>query len=360
MDPYNLPIRHASLMEANEARWILTNPHLIAYHYAQRRHTIQEALQELNIVEYRKLALAYLKKACKEGDAIATLIFIHLGAHPDQYNNTMTACMWAASKGQDLCLRICLHLGANPNMNVRGATPLYKACSVGSIDCVRVLMEYKADPKIKVHSFTPLAISTLHKFEGCVQLLLAHGAPADDQIALRFATWNDCSNIVKRLLDANANPNALENISGSSPLIRVCSGMCHIGVQALETAGHLIAAGANVNMSDFEGNTALQLAAHARGQGVPNMVRKLLRAGAHIAFNIDSVQSNSMRAYQMLQNCARGGWTRDNHDLFPSEKRKRAIDINIMGYMLAKKYGYHFDFVHIWQEHIMFHAIQRA
>ena len=139
-----------------------------------------------------------------------------------------------------LGLRTLLEDGLDPNIrnhpiyvSTRGweeeETALMIATTFGHIDIVRLLLDYNADPNIK-------------DYEG--ETALAMAVPLD-----RF----DNEGIVKTLLEYNADPN-LQNVNGNTPLIKATI------FNQINIVHLLLDNGADPFIKNIRGDTALDLA----------------------------------------------------------------------------------------------------
>ena len=139
-------------------------------------------------------------------------------------------------------------------------TLLTAACINGSLSTVKVLLEAKADPNLPdSRGYTPLMLASSRGLETIVALLLHWGADPNIQTssgttALLSADYNDDHvSLFNSLLIAGASVDAQDN-AGWSSLIFACSRGC------AEIVRLLLQCNANVNLSTFAGATALRFA----------------------------------------------------------------------------------------------------
>ena len=151
----------------------------------------------------------------------------------------------------------------NPDPNYREAndhTLLTAACINGSLSTVKVLLEAKADPNLPdSRGYTPLMLASSRGLETIVALLLHWGADPNLQTssgttALLSADYNDNHvSLFNSLLIAGASVDAQDN-AGWSSLMFACSRGC------AEIVRLLLQHNANVNLCTFGGATALMFA----------------------------------------------------------------------------------------------------
>ena len=148
----------------------------------------------------------------------------------------------------------------------RGRTPLYCASINGLIDILRWLLNHGADANVpRDDGRTPLlSAATFMEFEA-VQLLLDHNAhvnlrdndgetPLSDTIYSNGHSEEGVVDMVRRLLEHGADPNAAARNSHATPL--------HLASYRgwLEVARLLHKYGANVDEKDTKGKTPFQIA----------------------------------------------------------------------------------------------------
>ncbi|XP_062585970.1 putative ankyrin repeat protein RF_0381 [Saccostrea cucullata] len=153
-----------------------------------------------------------------------------------------------------------------------GRSALYFASKTGQISLVRKLMTLGADinqSKLLLHG----CAHGYHDDETTVYELVSLGADVNDvdeknRTPLHIAVQNSLVNITKALLKCNANVNAFENGTSRTPLI-ICAGKSLISYDAnseeeysrsLKILSLLLEYGADINVSDERGYTALHIA----------------------------------------------------------------------------------------------------
>lgn len=138
-----------------------------------------------------------------------------------------------------------------------GNTPLIEAINNKNLPAVKRLVEYKADLSIKnSESNTALWYACAGENKTVVNLLLQHGADANERYVtgetpiIITAQYNSSPDIIKTLLDAQADPNA-QDAGGFNALIHAVN---KINIQAVEL---LVNAGAKTNFVLEDGRDLL-------------------------------------------------------------------------------------------------------
>jgi ankyrin repeat protein len=160
--------------------------------------------------------------------------------------------------------------GADPEMCPEdGATPLINACTKGWSSVVRELVQMGADA------------ARVHRGEEAVNALFKSGL--DDE---------ELAELLELLLEAGADPSASGGPRGRTPL--------HAAIARSREAcvRRLLAAGADPNALDDDGDTPFSLAA-ARWRG--DLCEALVRAGARAS-------DDELRRAQFLDRCRREAW----------------------------------------------------
>ncbi|KAM6103343.1 ankyrin repeat and SOCS box protein 10 isoform 4-T5 [Theristicus caerulescens] len=230
-----------------------------------------------------------------------------------------------ASRGYTDCLRLLLLRGAAVNFAPGGKTALHEACAAARTDCVRLLLGFGADPEaVSEDGYKPLHLCKSPDSIECVQQLLQHGASVnsqteeEDDTALHVAARHGLVDHVQLLLRYGAELEA-KNEEGQTPLNAACAQphqpqdmdryyqVCQLLVESgasinaadrdrqhplhlacknanAQVAELLLARGANVNVMNYSGNTALhnilQATAYKLEHHPELVVRALLNYGA--------------------------------------------------------------------------------
>ncbi|NXC61380.1 ASB10 protein, partial [Aleadryas rufinucha] len=230
-----------------------------------------------------------------------------------------------ASRGYTDCLRLLLLRGAAVDFAPGGKTALHEACAAASTDCVRLLLSSGADPEaVSEDGYRPLHLCKSSDSIECVRQLLQHGASANSQTeeendtALHVASRHGLAEHVQLLLQHGAQLE-VKNKEGQTPLNAACAQrhqpqdmdryyrVCQLLVESgasinaadrdrqhplhlacknanARIAELLLARGANVNVMNYGGNTALhnilQVAAYKLEHRPELVVRALLNHGA--------------------------------------------------------------------------------
>eukprot|EP01087_Luapelamoeba_hula_P015148 TRINITY_DN4490_c1_g2_i1.p1 TRINITY_DN4490_c1_g2~~TRINITY_DN4490_c1_g2_i1.p1 ORF type:complete len:624 (+),score=131.54 TRINITY_DN4490_c1_g2_i1:159-2030(+) len=207
----------------------------------------------------------------------------------------------AADKGHTPVIEALLHSGADVGARSTNGemTPLHHAASCGRLEAVQKLIESGADVNaVNSPGNTPLILATNKGHQQVVQCLLANGADVrkhcikDGFTALHSAACFGYPNLAQIFIDAGADVNAAfdpflhtplhlaaakgqidllmllihagakvnaRNKPGASPLRLAASNESELvdKNRFLLTCKHLIAAGADINAQNDQGNTAL-------------------------------------------------------------------------------------------------------
>ncbi|NXQ87118.1 ASB10 protein, partial [Nyctibius grandis] len=230
-----------------------------------------------------------------------------------------------ASRGYADCLRLLLLRGAAVDFAPGGKTALHEACAAARTDCVRLLLGFGADPEaVSEDGYKPLHLCKSPDSIECVRQLLQHGARVNSQTeeeedtALHVAARHGLADHVQLLLRYGAELEA-RNEEGQTPLNAACAQphqpqdmdryyrVCQLLVESgasinaadrdrqhplhlacknanAQVAELLLARGANVNVMNYSGNTALhnalQMTAYKLEHQPELVVRALLNYGA--------------------------------------------------------------------------------
>jgi ankyrin repeat protein len=189
----------------------------------------------------------------------------------------------AAARGDAGQIKALIADGARPE--VRDAyerTPLHVAAYGGHHEAMRALVAAGADPNTLEHDrYDIVTIAAVANDVPTLEVALALGARAGnvtsryDGTALIAAAHLGHVEIVRTLIRAGAPLDHVNNLGWTAVIEAIVLG--DGGPRHAETLKALVEAGANVNLSDRNGQAPLAL---ARSRGYGAMVELLLRAGA--------------------------------------------------------------------------------
>ena len=162
-----------------------------------------------------------------------------------------------------------------------GRTPLHVAAFAGQREAIKALVKYGADTSLlDKDRYDGVTIAAVANDDETLRVLLAQGASAKlvtsryDGTALIAAAHLGHEGVVRQLIAAGAPLNHINNLHWTAAIEAVVLG--NGGPRHQETLRALIAAGANLQLADRQGNTPLQL---ARSRGYTEMVRMLEASG---------------------------------------------------------------------------------
>jgi ankyrin repeat protein len=148
--------------------------------------------------------------------------------------------------------------------NYAGYTALHGAAYEGGADVVRVLLQAGASVGAKTSDGeTPLHDAATGCRQEAVRLLLSAGADVHAQGVLKrtplynavAADPGKCAPVVRELIDAGADVNAIEEIPGNTPLLSALDSCSSAG--SLQIIADLLQAGANPLIANRRGETAV-------------------------------------------------------------------------------------------------------
>ena len=171
---------------------------------------------------------------------------------------------------------------AKADLNARdsnGRTPLHVASFAKQRDAIRALVKAGADINLlDKDRYDGVTIASVAGDEETLRVLLASGASAKlitsryDGTALIAAAHLGHDGVVKQLIAAGAPLDHVNNLHWTAAIEAVVLG--NGGSRHQETLRALIKAGANLQLTDRQGNTPLQL---ATSRGYAEMVKMLSR-----------------------------------------------------------------------------------
>jgi ankyrin repeat protein len=233
-----------------------------------------------------------LHRASRRGDTDIISIILKHGADVDaQDNNGSTPLHLVISDAcveyEEQAIGVLLEHGANIDLrNHEGQNALHEASRRGDTDIIRVLLKHGPDMDAQDNAgSTPLhlAISNAHPRDAdqAVGVLLEHGANInlpdhEGQTALHEASRRGDTDIISIILKHGPDVNALDN-NGSTPLRLAISDVISWDVEGV--VGLLLEHGANINLPNCQGQTALH---EASLRGIPDIVHLTLNHGADV------------------------------------------------------------------------------
>lgn len=244
-----------------------------------------------------------LVQAAKSRDWNAVAHLLHQGHDADapQADGT-TALHWAAHWNHPVTLEALIDAGANVNAeNDLGATPLWVACADRNTGIVKRLLAAGANPDGGLHSGETLLMRCSYTGDApAVEALLDHGAdvnaaePSRGQTALMWAAATRHPDVTRALLargaDLGARTATVRQFRGTGLRSTTSpAGAEHFDAGGftpllfaarhgdIDSARLLLDAGADVNDTAADGNSALVLAAMS---GHPRLAEILLERGA--------------------------------------------------------------------------------
>jgi ankyrin repeat protein len=189
-----------------------------------------------------------LHRAIYEGDVPEARRLIAAGADPRAANVFgATPLMLAAARGDAALVGVLLDAGVDAKAaNQEGQTALMTVARTGNVEAARLLIKHGADVQARElwGGQTALMWAAAQGQAEMIQLLLKHGARVDERSTVR--DW-------QRRVTAEGRPKDM-NRGGLTPLLFAAREGC---IACLKV---LLARGADINLTDPDGATALLLA----------------------------------------------------------------------------------------------------
>jgi len=273
-----------------------------------------------------------LAEACENGNAEVVEMLLKAGADANApHAEGETPLMTASRTGNPAAVKALLDHGAQINVAEawRGQTPLMWAAAEGHADVVKMLIANGAvvDAHSKVFdytSFRPKAGSVGMNF------------PRGGFTPLLFAARQGSLLVVKTLVEAGADVN-MADPDGTSAIVMSIINLHY------DVAGYLIDRGADVNYSDNRGRTALYAAIDMKNMDVTNrpspkvddvhtpmsLIKLLVAKGANT--NVTLLKSIQARAVLDGGDGTLGAGTT------PFLRAARGSDLEVMKFLLANK-----------------------
>jgi len=196
----------------------------------------------------------------------------------------------AAWKGSEPTTRLLLDWGCDIDaLDARGRTPLHDAAWRGSEETVRLLLERGAD----IHAVSKQGRTVLHEAAwrgsiSTVRLLLDSGMGVESlttgdiggRNVLHEAAWRGSEEIIRLFLEMAVDPDYINIQSGSEQSGGGRSALHEAATStSVAAVSLLLSHGANINMKDFNGRTALYWA----GEGVAENTKLLIEKGIEVS-----------------------------------------------------------------------------
>ena len=182
--------------------------------------------------------------------------------------------------------------GANPNLqdSYYEHTPLHRAIHAGSPVIAKQLLDFGADPSIPdADRATPLHLAAKYGDNRVVEHLLQSGSDVHARdnkgnTALHLAAETSNPDLTARLLEAGTRPEAY-NDNLATPLHAIATHTSQVGHSgaSIETMDLLLHSGADLDIQDKDGNTALHYVAEGRVPDANRIAEAMLQRNAQIS-----------------------------------------------------------------------------
>ncbi|CAG5133169.1 unnamed protein product [Candidula unifasciata] len=310
----------------------------VEHRHAVAVRTLLEAGADVNTKELSHTSgRSVLMLAIEEGATECAKLFIQAKADVNSKDTSgQTSLMYAVKKDNIECLQALVKAGANLNQgDSLGITPLMLAVKMRHYKCLELLLHAGADPNIAdstgqtclmhaVKEATPNSVK-------CLQILLQPRPTAKVKVdvgdnngmtALMHCVRNGNLECLRELLRARANPDG-RDILGRTALMLAAEPQSLKVDEELQHdfVNDLIDAGANLNIRDYEGNTALMRAVE---ENLQSPIANILRArGADVNVPDKSGLTVLMLAIRKMDNAV---FLKFLHELIENDVNLDAVD----------------------------------
>ena len=220
-----------------------------------------------------------LEQALTVGIAELAQFLINQGADPHAVDEAgFSHLMHAARGGNPDCVRLMLNHGLSVEPREKGTTSaLHMAAVNGNLECVQILLDAGADINAGSPTCpTPLHYALSNNHTECARLLLERGASPDAEPSPGYTPLHEaataspeCLNLI---LGYGVRVNVREEDSGMTPLMK-CA---RYGLPAC--AEILLRHGADPDIRNNEGQTALEIASNRGAIGIVRILKKAMEA----------------------------------------------------------------------------------
>ena len=228
-------------------------------------------------MDYQAYLSSALKQALTVGNAGLAQYLISKGADPHAVDEVgFSHLMHAARGGNPDCVRLLLGHALSLEPEKKGAaSALHMAAVSGNAECVRILLDAGAD----INACSPTCPTPLHyalsnNHTECARLLLERGASPDAESSPGYTPLHEAatesSECLHLILEYGVRVNVIEEDSGMTPLMR-CA---RYGIPAC--AELLLQHGADPDIRNNEGQTALDIARKRGAVGIARMLKKAM------------------------------------------------------------------------------------
>lgn len=182
--------------------------------------------------------------------------------------NGWTPLVWAAQRGHTECVKALLRAGVDVNKTGPSLmTPLMAASQMGRRMCLTSLVQRGADlDTLDVARRPALSLAAVHNQVTCVQYLMEVGAQvpleldASGKTILMHVAWNGHHHCLDYLLNNGETPLPTSFVNKGSEGSRRTALHDAAAMKWPRCVALLVHAGANVNVTDIDGQTPLMLA----------------------------------------------------------------------------------------------------